>query len=70
MDSKGLPLDFILLSIDKDLFIIDWIDFMNVSIRSNWNTKGTISKLEESFLDYYEKDFSKIIINRLKNIYL
>lgn len=69
METKGLPLDFILMNIDKDKYIIDWMEFIETSLQHNWKLKGTILKLEDSFLDYYDKEFSNIIITRIKNIY-
>jgi len=70
MDTKGLPLDFILMNICKESFIIDWFEFIETSLSNNWRISGTLTKLEESFLDYYDKDFSSEILLRLRKRFL
>jgi len=65
-----MPLDIILMTLDNEKYIIDWIEFINISLDSGWKIKGTISKLEDSFLDVYDPEFSKQIINKIKELYL
>jgi hypothetical protein len=69
MDTKGLPLDFILMLIDNEKYTIDWMEFMEISIKCKWKVSSTLIKLEQGFIDYYEKDFSNVIIERLKDYY-
>lgn len=57
------------MSLDQSEYMIDWIEFVETSIESGWKVKGTLLKIEQSFMDYYEKEFSDIIMNRLRDLY-
>jgi len=57
------------MALDKSKYVIDWVKFVETSIDHNWKIKGTLLKLEQSFLDYYDKDFSEVIMERLRELY-
>lgn len=65
MESKGLPLDFILSTLDKDEYSVDWLEFILTSIQHKWKLKGTLVKIENSLIDVYGRNFSTPIIEEL-----
>ena len=50
-DTIGLPLCIIINELEQNGFVIDWIDFINYSIKNNWNISQTISMIEDSLLN-------------------
>ena len=68
IESKGVPLDFILSSLDKNEYSIDWLDFIFTSVEHKWKLKGTLIKIENSLNDVYGREFSLPIIERLNQI--
>lgn len=61
----GLPLDIILLQLDKNNMIVDWIDFYEESIKGGWKNKTTFNKIETVIGDYYGPEYKKEVIKRL-----
>lgn len=62
-----MPLDFIIDSFEKQNMFIDWIDFYEGGLRSNWNIKTILSKIEMALLDTKGKKYSDEVIKRLKH---
>jgi hypothetical protein len=70
METKGLPLEFVLMSLKEKDFLIDWIEFIQISIDNNWKLKGTLIKVENSLYDVYGKnEYTKKIIGRLNDYF-
>lgn len=46
--------------------LIDWIDFYEGGLQSNWNIKTILLKIEMSLLDTKGKEHSDEVIKRLK----
>jgi hypothetical protein len=70
METRGLPLEIILMSLNKENYVIDWIDFVNTSIEHNWKIKGTLIKIENSLIDVYGRnEYSETVIKRLSLLY-
>lgn len=66
METKGLPLDFMLMYLDKDEYVVDWIEFIHTSVQHNWNLRGTLTKLENALYDVYGRcEYSERIIKVL-----
>ena len=48
METKGLPLDFMFMYLEKDKYVVDWLEFVQTSLDHNWKIRGTLTKLENS----------------------
>jgi alanyl-tRNA synthetase len=66
MESVGLPLDIILYELKNNDLIVDWIDFYETALKSNWTIKTLFDRLEPALSDVYDKDMSEGILKRLK----
>ena len=64
-ESKGIPLDFLLSSLPKDEYSVDWLEFIVTSVQHKWKLKGTLIKIENSLVDVYGRTFSEPIIKEL-----
>jgi len=56
--------------LNKDIYVIDWIDFVNTTINHNWKLKGTLVKIENGLTEIYGKEYSLIIMKRLQTTFL
>lgn len=65
IDSKGVPLENILMTLDRNKYVIDWLDFISTSVEHKWKLKGTLTKIEKSILEIYGKEYSLIIMKEL-----
>jgi alanyl-tRNA synthetase len=65
METKGLPLDFILSILNKEEYRIDWLEFILTSVEHKWKLPGTMLKIDNSMNDVYGKEFSYPIIKEL-----
>lgn len=52
--------------LNKEKCLIDWIDFIEYTIEKNWKVTQTISKIEESLVDVFGKEYSDEVIKRLR----
>ena len=66
METKGVPLDFILSSLPKEEYVIDWLDFILTSVQHNWKLRGTMKKIENSMNDVYGRVYSLPVIEELQ----
>lgn len=64
-ESKGVPLDFLLSTLSKDEYVIDWLEFILVSVKHKWKLKGTLIKIENSMIDVYGREYSTPIIKEM-----
>jgi len=63
----GVPLDTTISFLFDNNFIIDWIDFIESSIKEGWNLKSTLVKIETSLIDIKGKDYTENVMLRLKH---
>lgn len=61
-----MPLDTIIQEFDKQGYVIDWIDFYESSVKSGWNVKTTLKKIEYSLIDIKEKEYCEEVLKRLR----
>lgn len=64
-----MPLENILMVLDKDQYSIDWIEFIEISKKSGWKINGTLTKIESGLSEIWGKDYSIKVIEKL-NFYL
>jgi hypothetical protein len=43
-------------------YLIDWVDFIEQSIKEGWKFKSTLVKIEVSLIDTFGKEYSKEVI--------
>lgn len=65
IDSKGVPLENILMTLDRNLIVIDWLDFIVTSVEHKWKLQGTLVKIENAITEIYGKLYSEEIMKRL-----
>jgi len=65
IETKGVPLDFLLSSISIEDYVIDWLEFILTSVQHKWKLKGTLIKIENSMNDVYGRNYSKPILEKL-----
>jgi hypothetical protein len=64
----GVPLDNMISILHEQGYLIDWVDFIEQSIKEGWKFKSTLVKIEVSLIDTFGKDYSKEVINRIQQI--
>lgn len=57
VSQEGLPLDIVLMVLDKNGIVVGWIDFYESCIGSGWSHKTTMNKIETSVLDVYGRKY-------------
>jgi len=65
IDTKGVPLENILMTTDRNKYVIDWLDFITTSVEHKWKLKGTLVKIENGIKEVYGKEYSLEIMKRL-----
>lgn len=65
-ESRGIPLDIILDTINKNGGTVDWIEFVDTSLEINWNITTTLNKIETACCDIFGKQNSEQIILSIK----
>lgn len=65
----GVPLDNMISILHEQGYLIDWVDFIEQSIKEGWKFKSTLVKIEVSLIDTFGKEYSKEVINRIQQIY-
>jgi len=53
------------MTLNKNEYSIDWLEFILTSVKHKWKLKGTLKKIENSLNDIYGKEHSEEIVNRL-----
>ena len=66
METKGLPLDFLLSNLDREHYVVDWQEFIRTAQQHNWKLRGTLIKVENVLIDVYGRKDSEEIIRMLK----
>lgn len=66
MDCIGLPLQFVIDVLNHHNCIVDWVDFIDYTIDKNWNVMQTFSKIEESLIDVFDREYSDQVLLRLR----
>lgn len=65
VNSRGLPLENILMTLDRDKYVIDWLDFIVQAVQNKWKLKGTLVKIENAIKEIYGKEYSLIVMKEL-----
>lgn len=68
VESKGVPLELILESI-KDEYVVDWIDYLDTCLMHNWKLNNTLLNIEFALKETYGIEYSKVVVQRLRNIF-
>lgn len=63
-DSKGLPLEDIILLLKENNMIIDWIDFYKDAMKKGWSLKTFYERLEV-LEDIFDKKYKDEVLRRL-----
>jgi len=66
VETKGVPLDFLLSSLDSDKYVVDWIEYIQTTQQHKWGLKGTMIKIENALIDVFGREQSNPIIERLE----
>lgn len=66
MDTRGMPLENILMVLDKNEYSIDWVGFIQISQKSGWKLKGTLTKIQTGLSEMWGKEYSDSVIKRLE----
>jgi hypothetical protein len=53
------------MTLEKEKYVIDWLEFILTSVEHKWKLRGTLKKIENSMYDVYGKEFSEPIIKEL-----
>lgn len=62
----GVPLDTTVQFLYDNNLLIDWIEFLESSIKEGWNLKSTLVKIETSLIDIRGKEYTDDVVLRLK----
>lgn len=65
-ETRGVPIDTIVQEFDRQGYLIDWIDFYESSVKSGWNVKTTLKKIEYSLVDIKDKEYCEEVLRRLR----
>jgi alanyl-tRNA synthetase len=65
VDSKGLPLEFILEDFKEKNYVIDWLSFYNKCISVGWNKQTTLLRIQHAIGDVYGNTYKNHIMNLL-----
>lgn len=65
-ESLGVPLDIILDKFKEEDCVVDWVDFISVSLDHNWNTSTTLKRIDYSLQDVYDTQYSNVVMSQLK----
>ncbi len=52
--------------LDNDLYVIDWMEFIEISKERNWKLSGTLTKIENSLTEIRGKQYSIEVMKRIK----
>lgn len=66
VDTYGIPLEIILIKFKEDGLLVDWCDFIDNALNSNWKISSALTKIEMAVSDIYGRDYSKEVILRLQ----
>jgi hypothetical protein len=67
-ETLGIPLELIIDHIKENNCVVNWLEFLTVSIEHGWNIKSTITKIEYALVDVYDKVYANEVISRLKQL--
>lgn len=53
----------------KDEYVVDWIGYLDTCLMHNWKLNNTLLNIEFALKETYGIEYSKVVIQRLKNIF-
>lgn len=62
----GLPLEDCLQILKQNDLIVDWIDFIEDSIKYEWKMERTLIRIETSVEEVYEKEYCREVMKRIE----
>lgn len=65
-DSRGVPLEIILQKCKEQSFIVDWIDFIDYTIRHKRSIETTLRQVYDALVDVYDSNYADEVLKRLK----
>ena len=66
VDTYGLPLDYLLLYLDDQNMVMDWLDFMLAAYKQGWSIKTIHARCIGGVQDAFGKsEFAKETIKRI-----
>jgi len=51
--------------LEKEKYVIDWLDFITTSVEHKWKLKGTLVKIENGLNEIYGKEYSLEVMKKL-----
>lgn len=66
VDEKGVPLTIVLDYLNENELIPDWIDFLQETIKSNWNIKSTQEKISQSCFEVYGSEHRDVVMKNIE----
>ena len=57
VDSRGLPLEVVLVALEREGLVPDWVGFWERSRRVGWRPSGTRLRLETAIKDVYGEEY-------------
>ena len=61
----GLPLEDCLKFLKEQNMVVDWIDFIEDSIKYEWKMKTTLIRIETSVTEVYGKEYCQEVMKRI-----
>lgn len=68
VESRGIPLDIILIEFERNNLLVDWLDFFEQSQKGGWNTKTTLNKIRYALDEVKGKEYTEHVLMRLIHI--
>jgi len=66
--THGLPYEVIFDQVNKNGWMVDWIDFYNDARKEGANHVTIINQLSEAICEVWGKEFRDVVIKRLEHI--
>ncbi len=66
VDGQGIHLTMVLDHFHNNNLIPDWIDFIQETIKSNWNLKSTLEKINQSCFEVYGSEHRDIVMKNIE----
>lgn len=61
----GLPLEYCLEILNDHNMVVDWIDFIESSLKHGWKISTTLIRVETAVTEIYGKEYSDQVLKRL-----
>lgn len=65
-ESRGIQLEIMIEELEKNGYLIDWIDFYESSLKACWQPETTLKKVGTALSETLGKEYSEQVVWRLK----